>query len=107
MIAEKLGYFPLALNQAGGYVAAMQMPLERYLPLYTTNFKRVVLTNIPALANYRNDTFFTTWQISFNALPLPASELLLLCAFLGNQDIVEEVLQRGRDTITWLEKGSP
>lgn len=84
----------------------MQIPLSKYLPLYTTNFKRVASTKHPSLENYRNDTFLTTWQISFDALPLLASELLLLCAFLGNQSIIEELVQRGKDNIPWLGEGN-
>lgn len=105
MIAEKLGYLPLALNQAGGYIAAMQISLSQYLQLYTTNFRRVASTGHLGMGTYRNDTIFTTWQISFNALPLPASELLLLCAFLGSQEIVEELIQRGWGGVSWLGKG--
>lgn len=105
-IAEKLGYLPLALDQAGGYISAMQIPLARYLPLYETNFKQVASANNLGLSKrYRNDTFFTTWKISFNSLPPLASELLLLCAFLGDQDIAEEVITKGRPKISWLNDG--
>lgn len=107
-IAEKLGYLPLALDQAGGYISAMQLPLDRYLPLYEKSYKRVTSTNNPGLAKrYRNDTLFTTWKISFDSLPKLASELLLLCAFLADQDVVEEVLERARDMIHWLGEGTP
>lgn len=96
MIVEKLGYLPLALNQAGGYIAAMQMPLSKYLQLYTTTFECIASVGIEP---HRNDILFTTWQISFNALPLPASEFLLLCAFLGNQEIVGELIRRVRGSV--------
>lgn len=86
----------------------MQIPLAGYLPLYETNFKRVASANNLGLSKrYRNDTFFTTWKISFDSLPPLASRLLLLCAFLGDQDISEEIILKARSKIPWLNEGKP
>ena len=41
---------------------------------------------------------FATWEISFNALQEKspgAAKLLLICGFLNNGDIYEELLKRG------------
>lgn len=42
---------------------------------------------------------------SFELLPPLASQLIQLCAFLGNCDIPEEMLYRGRKAVPWLRKG--
>lgn len=105
-IAKRLGYLPLALDQAGGYISTKQIPLSGYLPLYGTKFKDVVSrSNQRLVESYRNDTVFTTWKISFDSLPKLASELLLLCAFLGNGKIPGELLYRGREVIPQLFQG--
>lgn len=83
----------------------MQIPLASYLALYEANFKRVASAqNLGLSKRYRNDTFFTTWKISFDSLPGLASKLLVLCAFLGDQDISEEVIIKARAKIPWLDK---
>jgi len=41
---------------------------------------------------------FATWEISFNAIQEKspgAAKLLLICGFLNNEDICEELLKRG------------
>ena len=52
--------------------------------------------------DYRNDTVFTTWEISFEAIKdrdPQAAHLLLLCGFLGKDDIWEGLLRRGRNLL--------
>ena len=41
---------------------------------------------------YREDTVFTTWEVSFNALGPAAQELLLVFGFLDNESIPEELI---------------
>ncbi|RPB09265.1 hypothetical protein P167DRAFT_307527 [Morchella conica CCBAS932] len=102
-ISERLGYFPLALDQAGGYISSKQMPISNYLPLYTANYKRVTSKSHRGLAErYRNDTVYTIWKISFVSLPELAFELLLLCLFLRGVDISEELLLRGKEAVPRL-----
>ena len=44
------------------------------------------------IRKYQDDTLFTTWEVSFNALGPAAQELLLLFGFLDNESIPEELL---------------
>lgn len=47
---------------------------------------------------YRDDTVFTTWEISFQAIEeenKDAAKLLLLCSFLSNNDIWYDMLCYG------------
>jgi hypothetical protein len=100
-ILEELGYLPLAIAQAGAYIAVRRFsnPMETYLSIYRTN-ARNLLAHMPAPAtwNYRNDTVFTTWELSFAAIKeeMPtAADLLLLCGFLSKEDIWEDLLRDG------------
>ena len=92
-IVEKLGALPLALDQAGSYISAMQIPFGRYLVRFENAFTEVTAKKPPAVVwQYRSDTVFTTWEVSFNALSPAAQELLLLLGFFDNQSIPEELL---------------
>lgn len=65
-IVRELGYLPLAIDQAGAYLHASQKPLNSYLSRFNENFKLLLNKKTPdALWQYRNDTVFTTWEVSF------------------------------------------
>ena len=92
-IVGKLGALPLALDQAGSYVSAMQIPFSRYLHRFEGAFAEIAAKKRPGVVwQYRDDTVFTTWEVSFNALGPAAQELLLLFGFLDNESIPEELL---------------
>ncbi|KAJ7119257.1 hypothetical protein C8R43DRAFT_933933 [Mycena crocata] len=89
-IVKALFYMPLAIIQAGAFIS-QSGALENYLELYATNRTRL-LSEKPAQSH--DDyawTVYTTWQISFDQLSLPAATLLQLCAFLHHQGIFEEI----------------
>lgn len=99
-IAKTLGYLPLAIDQAGSYVATRQMSLPRYKEVYKRNFRNI-FTSVPRSPgwSYRDQTVFTTWEISFQEIEgnnKESAELLLLCSFLHNEDIWEKMLLRGQ-----------
>lgn len=99
-IAKTLGYLPLAIHQAGSYVAARQMSLPRYKEIYKRNFRNI-FTSVPRGPgwSYRDQTVFTTWEISFQEIEAKnkeSAELLLLCSFIHNEDIWEKMLLRGQ-----------
>ena len=96
-IVGKLGALPLALDQAGSYISAMQIPFGKYLVRFESAFAEVTAKKPPKVVwQYRSDTVFTTWEVSFNALSPTAQELLLLLGFFDNQSIPEELLPLGR-----------
>ena len=96
-VVEKLGALPLALDQAGSYISAMQIPFRKYLVRFESAFAEVTAKKPPTVVwQYRSDTVFTTWEVSFNALSPAAQELLLLLGFFDNQSIPEELIPLGR-----------
>ena len=88
-----MGSLPLALDQGGSYVSAMQITFRKYLLRFEGTFAEVTAKKPPTVVwQYRNDTVFTTWEVSFSALGPAAQELLLLFGFLDNESITEELL---------------
>ena len=95
-IAEKLGYLPLALDQAGAYIHMQQYSFSRYLEQYQSNASYLLSKEWKGGKHDRS--VFATWEISLNAIEIAnpkAAELLLVCGFLHNEDIYEEFLRRG------------
>ena len=71
----------------------MQIPFSKYLLRFESAFAEVTAKKPPtATWQYRDDTVFTTWEVSFNALSPAAQELLLLFGFFDNESIPEELL---------------
>ena len=71
----------------------MQIPFSKYLLRFDDTFAEVTAKKPPTVVwKYRDDTVFTTWEVSFNALSPTAQELLLLLGFFDNQSIPEELL---------------
>ena len=92
-IVRKMGALPLVLDQAGSYVSAMQIPFSKYLVRFEGTFAEITAKKPPTVVwQYRDDTLFTTCEVSFHALGPAAQELLLLFGFLDNESIPEELL---------------
>ncbi|KAF8446930.1 hypothetical protein BGX38DRAFT_1093717 [Terfezia claveryi] len=95
-IAQELGYLPLALDQAGAYIHMAQYSLGRYLIEYETNTSYLLSKGWKG--GKQDRSVFATWEISFNTIQQKspkAAKLLLICGFLNNEDISEELLKRG------------
>ncbi|KAF8448488.1 hypothetical protein BDZ91DRAFT_112651 [Kalaharituber pfeilii] len=95
-IVHKLGYLPLAIEQAGAYIHIRQYSFSRYLREYNTNITSLLSKKWKI--GKRDRSVFAAWELSFNAIQNQnpeAAELLLLCGFLDNNDICEVLLQRG------------
>ncbi len=91
-VAAALGYLPLALEQAGAYVAETRIGLAAYLER---------LRRFPALALAKGrprdrdpaDTAASTWQVSLERVRLVVGAVALLevCAFLAPEEIPREL----------------
>lgn len=100
-LTTKLGCLPLAIVQAGAYVAVRQISLTKYLEIYEKFFSNVFgeKPSNPTWT-YGDRTVWTTWEISFQAIKEKnndAAELLSLCSFFSNDDIGEDMLRRGKE----------
>lgn len=97
-LAQKLGNLPLALDQAASYIHTRQYSFTRYLHEYEANTTHFLSRGWKL--GEQDRSVFATWELSFQAItkhnPI-AAELLLVCGFLNNDDICEELLQRGME----------
>jgi DNA-binding SARP family transcriptional activator len=78
ILAEELGGLPLALAQAGCYVAHSALDLAGYLRLYRS--RRAELHQHGHAPDYP-DTVATTWRLAFDQVCPPARALLNLLAW--------------------------
>jgi tetratricopeptide (TPR) repeat protein len=95
LLADQLGHLPLALAQAGGYIAAYSTTITGYLELYETATARMLAAG-PAPTGYPQ-TVATTWLLHFEALTRTrpvALELLELASFVAPDAIpLDRLLQ--------------
>ncbi|KAJ7211648.1 hypothetical protein GGX14DRAFT_542759 [Mycena pura] len=86
---KELEYLPLAIIQAGAFIARSRN-LEGFLTIYATNKSRL-LNEKPAQSHDSYEwTVYTTWQMSFNRLSPLAARFLQLCSLLHHKGISEE-----------------
>ncbi|KAJ7724094.1 hypothetical protein B0H16DRAFT_328102 [Mycena metata] len=91
-IVKLLHYLPLAIVQAGAFISKSR-DLDGYLPLYMKHQARL-LSEKPAQSHDQYAwTVYTTWQISFDQLTLPAAMVLQHCSFLHYNGISEELFR--------------
>lgn len=95
-LAEELDHLPLALEQAGAYIAARQARAADYLQSYRRR-RLDLLRERPGLKSERAQVA-TTWALNMQEvqkLSPPAAALLELSAFLAPDAIPEELLVGG------------
>src|SRR5581483_5352570 len=101
-ITDKLGGLPLALDQAGAYIAATQISLDTYLQIYDQHHIRLLKER---LNREYPESVVTTWTISFERIEAKnpaAAELLRLCAHLAPDAIPEAILTQGAEHLGQL-----
>jgi len=94
---EAMDGLPLALDQAGAYIKAVQSSLIEYVNLYRHQ-REDLLRERGGLIPEHPDAVATTWSLSFQRVEQKnhaAAELLRLCAFLSPDAIPEELLSKG------------
>ncbi|KAJ7245209.1 hypothetical protein C8J57DRAFT_1679730 [Mycena rebaudengoi] len=82
--------FPLAIVQAGAYIAKTQK-LRKYLTVYEQN-RAELLSRLPdqPIDKYAWSVY-TTWNISFKCLGQLAAKFLQICSFLDHEGISETI----------------
>jgi tetratricopeptide (TPR) repeat protein len=95
-VTEELGYFPLALEQAGAFIYENQTSFENYLRSFRKRRLELLERRLPVMGGYKG-TVATTWAMNFAEVEKsPASaDLLRLSAFLAPAMIPLELLERG------------
>lgn len=96
-LLSRLGNLPLAIEQARAYIDTTSIHIRNYLELYDANAKSL-LERAPTFSNYRGETVFTTWEVSFASIEESnpkAARILLYCGFLAKNDLFIELFQYG------------
>ncbi|MBE1486961.1 tetratricopeptide (TPR) repeat protein [Plantactinospora soyae] len=95
-VARRLGDLPLAVEQAGSWLAATRMPVDRYLTLLDSQLSRLLAENLPA--GYK-EAGPATWLLSLDRLRAEspaAGRLMELLAFFGPEPIPASLLYSQR-----------
>ncbi|KAI9859671.1 MAG: hypothetical protein M1813_006602 [Trichoglossum hirsutum] len=121
-IIQKLGYLPLAIDQAGAYINTRKLPLSLFTKQYDER-REVILNHTPSLWEYRKRlgegkdetllSVFTTWELSFQQIGkneddrIMISHFLTLSAFFDASNIGEDLfrshLTSTREPPWWME----
>ena len=91
VLVEELGGLPLALHQAGSYVAENPIGLAEYLQLYREH--RARLNQLGSAPDY-DLRVGTTWEVSFEMIPDNAQTVLNVLAWLGPEMVPLDLLRR-------------
>ena len=82
-LAEELGRLPLALEQAGAYIAAQHLSLDRYLELYRVRHADLLTRGVPVAYLDTVDATFSLVLDRLRERHPAAVQLLELCALLA------------------------
>ncbi|KAJ7601577.1 P-loop containing nucleoside triphosphate hydrolase protein [Roridomyces roridus] len=89
-IVQELSCLPLAIVQAGAYIAKFKC-LLKYLSIYRQNKAKLLQHHSDQILDAYESTVYTTWQISFEKLSPVAARFLRLCALLHHSKIPESI----------------
>jgi tetratricopeptide (TPR) repeat protein len=93
-IAGELQGLPLALEQAGAYIAKFKLTLEGYLQQWMQNRDKLLGWFDPRVTGYPRSAD-ATWQTSVAQLSPPAMRLLQRLAWLAPEPVPESLLAAG------------
>ncbi|GLB39589.1 putative patatin-like phospholipase [Lyophyllum shimeji] len=91
-ITKELFYHPLAVVQAGAYIAKHHN-LSSYLELYKNNRLRLWKARPVQRHDNYQWTVYTTWQISVDHLKPVASRFLRICSYMHHDGISEDMFK--------------
>jgi hypothetical protein len=97
-IVQKLGYLPLAIEQAAAYVREVTADFSAFLEEYERNHKRLHMW-VPSGNRQYPNSIATTWSMSFYLLPKYPAKLLRLFSFLNPDGILIAFLLSGAEAL--------
>lgn len=96
-IAEDLGELPLALEQAGSYIASRKASFAGYLSAYRARKLEILAKSPPKTGDY-TETVSTTWSLNLEAVreeSKASATLIEYAAFLHPDDVPFELIPNG------------
>jgi len=98
-LAERLGYFPLAIEQAAAYISVNGKTCRQYLSILGEHGLDIFTRRGSKAFNYVS-TVNATWLVSLEKIGNEsARQLLDLCACLAPDNIPQDMLIRSRDVL--------
>ena len=97
-LAGELDGLPLALEQAGAYIACTGIALAEYLADWQRERAEVLQWHDAQVMQYPVSVALT-WQQTLRQLDIPAQALLRLSAFWGPEAIPVDLLEKGTEAI--------
>ncbi|MDR2712895.1 MAG: tetratricopeptide repeat protein [Clostridiales bacterium] len=98
-LAKRLGYLPLALEQAVAYITATHESCGDYLQLLEKYGNKLFDERASTVYGYA-ETVNTTWRISFDKIKSKsAKQLLNLCSYMAADKIPLSLLIKGLDEL--------
>ncbi len=85
-LIKRLGYLPLALEQAAAYIKEVRCSISDYIELLRQSSVEA-FSDQYASPEYYESIVTSTWNISFAALEESSRQLLNLCAYMGADNI--------------------
>ncbi|HWD37927.1 MAG TPA: tetratricopeptide repeat protein, partial [Fimbriimonas sp.] len=106
-LAKELGYLPLALEMAGGYMAALRgYDFRKYLDFARRVMEDLLRRKVLGSTQYP-DSIAVAWQISVQRLSAPSRALLRVASFLANSPMPIEFFAHEIDMWRPLAKRFP
>ncbi|QRV76327.1 hypothetical protein RhiJN_04342 [Ceratobasidium sp. AG-Ba] len=94
-LLKELGYFALAIVQAGAYIRINSCTVSRYFQMYSDSRGQLLeeyAQLVPKLDDYKL-TVYATWRVSYAKIPEPDQQFYNMMAFMHHEHISEEIFQ--------------
>ncbi|QRW08184.1 kinesin light chain [Ceratobasidium sp. AG-Ba] len=100
-LTQELGYFALAIAQAGAYIWSTRCKFAQYLYMYTTRPQETLeqYSKVPAQIDHYDKTVYGTWITSYQMLSERAKMMLWLLVYLQHDSITQEIFRRAANKI--------
>ena len=93
IVSQELGYFALAVVQAGGYIFKSGCGVDGYLELYRASRGEILEEyNVQKTDDYKR-AIYTTYSMGFKKLSAQSAMFLHLCAYLHHDGISEAIFR--------------
>lgn len=94
ILVTELGYLPLAIIQAGAFIAKCGLTFTDYLDMYRVGRAELLNSASTQTIDAYKHPVYTTWEMSVQKLSSCATSLLRVFGFLHNEGITLEILRR-------------
>lgn len=92
-LAKRLGYLPLALRQAIGFIVATRCSFAKYVERWDKSDKKVIEWNDKRELKYP-ESIATAWELSFGELGADSKALLQIISWLAPDPIPRSLIEK-------------